>query len=400
MAEKIIIEGGLVFDGTGTSPAENTVVVVEDGTITYVGADPGPTDGAQRIDASGGTVLPGLFDLHLHFCALSPAEYARGLTPETVTTSLLQGIRNARACIETGVTTCRDLGSHEHIYAFRRGIDLGQILGPRLLVSGLAICMTGGHGYNGVSIEADGPAEVMKTARAQLKAGADCIKVMATSGAGSLNAGTEDTQLTVEEMAAAVREAHKKGKRTAAHVNGAAGTLNALAAGVDTIEHGLALDERAVEEMVAAGAYYVPTIWIYREIAERGHELGLTQVMIENSKRVVHAHQWSFKLAIDAGVKIVAGTDAGLAHSPMGVLPRELELMVEGGMSPLDTLVSATGRAAEAAGVSDTHGTLQPGKLADIIIVDGNPIDDIRDIGRTRLTMKGGQILYECKTHA
>jgi imidazolonepropionase-like amidohydrolase len=244
-----------------------------------------------------------------------------------------------------------------------------------------------------VAVEADGPDAVRRLVRLQLKRGAQCIKLMATGGAGTAGERVHDLQMTVEEMRAGVEEAHKKGFGTLAHVTTTEGVLLALEAGVDCIEHGLLLDEPAVTAMAARGTYYDPTMEAYERIVRLGTAAGYYEYMIGKAASVLDGHRRSLRLALAVGVKVVAGTDAGGHFWRLGDMAHELARMVECGMTPAQSLVAATRTGAECLGLSDDVGSLQSGRWGDVLVVDGNPLDDIQALERVWAVFKGGQRL-------
>jgi imidazolonepropionase-like amidohydrolase len=258
----------------------------------------------------------------------------------------------------------------------RDAIREGLFIGPRILAAGLAIEMTGGHARD-LGLEVDGPHEARKGVRTMLRAGVDLIKLMATGGVYTEGEEPGSPQLTVEEMSAAVEEAHKAGRKVAAHAEGLQGILNAIDAGVDTIEHGNFLDEEAAQRMVAGGQVLVPTLSPFYRMAQLGTAGGIPEYAARKAKQVVSGSFHAIDLAKKYGIPIASGTDDGSPRLPHGVLVYELELLVHAGLSPLEALNSATVVAAKACGLSDQVGTLEPGKSADFVGVSGDPLHDI-----------------------
>lgn len=394
-----VFQGGRVITGSieDRQVLDNGVVVVDGDSIVAVGSAGDteiPNDVTNTIDVQGATILPGLFDMHTHVYHLCIYEYNPDLTDDFtidfVAGAVIRALENGRRLIAAGITTIRDMGSrHGGIFAIRRAIENGDIVGPRILAAGAGIAMSGGHGYLALSEEADGVEEVRKLARKQLKLGADCIKVMASGGAGTPGEKITDTQYSVAEMAAAVDEAHKKGRTAAAHATCPQGVLNALDAGVDTIEHGIILDDASIQRLVDTGRHLVPTLEVYARIA-RSTEV--PAYMMAKGKEAARYHKTSFQNAVAAGVKIVAGTDAGAKRWYLGDLVSELERMVEFGLEPIEAIHAATHNAAEAAQMLHQVGTLEVDKLADIIVVDGNPLSDINALRNVRFVMKEGAV--------
>ncbi len=395
----IVIKNGRLIDGTGRAPVEKATMVIEDQRIQAVGADgavPVPP-GATVIDAQGKSVLPGLMDLHVGIATLSADERRTGgVNARSIAASILRGAANGKRCLESGVTTVRvDLCGHHGIFSLKEAFATGVVDGPRLIVPGRAICMTGGHAWEGGLHEADGADEVRKAAREELRAGADWVKLMATGGAASTTERAEDNQMTLEELKAGVEEAHKKGRYAFAHVSCAEGARNCIAAGMDSIEHGIMLEPDNVKEMAAKGIFLVPTLGVYRVLVERGEKGLVPEHMYRKALQVVGQHTRSFKMALDAGVKIAAGTDSGQGWYPAGPsLLYELGVLSQEGMSPMQAIEAATRRAAECLRMQADLGTLEPGKLADVLIVDGDPLKEIGALSKTWKVLKEGRLVY------
>ncbi len=395
----VVIKGGRLIDGTGKPPLDRAVVVIEDKQIKAIGPEGQvtlPSD-ATVVEANGRTVLPALMDLHAGIAGLTHAEEPHGMTAKNIAASILRAVANARRCLNVGVTTVRvDTCGHHGIFALKEAFAAGVVDGPRLIVPGRGICMTGGHGWHGGCYEADGADEVRKAAREELRAGADWVKLMATGGAGSATERAEDAQMTLEELKAGVEEAHKKGKHAYAHVSCAEGARLCIEAGVDSIEHGLMLDEDNIRQMKEKGLFLVPTLSVYHKLVERGEKKQVPDFMYRKALQVVRQHAESFRMALAAGVKIAAGTDSGGYWYDMGEsLLWELEIMNEEGMSPMECLKSATSRAAECLRMTDSLGTLEAGKLADVLIVDGDPLSNMSEIRKTWMVFKEGRLVFK-----
>jgi imidazolonepropionase-like amidohydrolase len=395
-----VIKRARLFDGTGSEPLDQAVVVIEGDRISAVGAESDVAvpegEDVQAIDAGGRTVLPALMDLHVGIAGMTHDEKPYGQTARNIAASILRGVVNGRRFLDAGVTTVRvDTCGHHGIFALKEAFATGMLDGPRLIVPGRSICMTGGHAWDMGAHEADGEDEVRKAAREELKAGADWVKLMASGGAGSPTERAEDDQMTVDELRAGCEEAHKKGKYAYAHVSCAQAARNCIEAGVDSIEHGLMLEEDNIEAMVEKGLFLVPTLGVYRRLIERGEKGLVPEFMYTKALQVAERHAQSFHMALAAGVKIAAGTDSGADWYPGGdSLLFELEVMHEEGMSAKETLVSATCRAAECLRMTEDLGTLEPGKLADVLIVDGDPLADISDIRKTWMVFKEGRMVF------
>jgi imidazolonepropionase-like amidohydrolase len=394
-AERWICNATLI-DGLGNAPIERGSVVIADGRIQAVGADLEPPAGADVIDAGGRTIVPGFVNLHSHLLRRFRVD-----DPPLMSTvaMVVRGVRNAREALAQGITTARELGAPNYLdVQLRDLIDQGGVIGPRILACARPITRTGGHNCD-FSREADGPDEVRKAVREQLKAGADCLKVMASWG--GIEIGREHRRLklpgapapayaayTVEEMRAAVDEAHAANKRVTVHAESAPSVLRAVEAGVDSVEHGTHLTDEAVAAMVEAGVYYSPTIsTVYRRVAAADSGTGQSwggDVMYW-ARLATEPWMVSLKKAVAAGVKIATGTDAG------GDIVMEIQLIAEAGLSPLEAIRSGTSRAAEAIGRPDLS-ALEPGRLADVVIVDGRPDRDLACLANVWMVVKDGKI--------
>jgi imidazolonepropionase-like amidohydrolase len=395
----IVIRGARLIDGSGREPLKQAVVVVKGDRIQAVGPEgkvPTPRDAVTLLDVEGRTILPALTDTHANMVSVTHEEDAYGYTPRNIAASILRGVANGRRCLDVGITTVRvDTSGHHGIFALKEAFASGMVDGPRLLAPGRAICMTGGHGWNYGNHEADGADEVRKAAREELKAGADWVKLMATGGAGSPTEGIEDNQMTLEELTAGVEEAHKKGRFAFAHVSCAEGARNCIAAGIDSIEHGLFLEEDIVKAMQERGIFLVPTLIAYRTLVERGKKGLVPDYMYQRALKAVERHVQSFRMALKAGVKIAAGTDSGQYWNPMGhTLLTEMEYMNQEGMASMDVLISATSRAAELLHLSGDLGTIEVDKLADLLILEGDPLANIGDLRKTWMVFKEGREVF------
>jgi imidazolonepropionase-like amidohydrolase len=303
----------------------------------------------------------------------------------------------ARQTLLAGVTTIRDMGGKDGIdLGLKQAINSGLIPGPRMLVSGKLICMTGGHGWR-IGQEANGPDEVRRAAREQIKVGADIIKLMATGGVMTPGVQPGSEQFTEAEMRAGVEEAHKAGKKTATHAMGTQGILNALRAGIDSIEHGVYLNEEAVSLMVKRNVPFIPTISALYHIETKGVEAGIPDYAVEKTLMVKPHHQESIRMAREAGVIVAAGTDAGTPFNLHGENLSEIKLLVDyGGFSPMAAIEAGTRVSARTLGLENELGTIEEGKTADLIMVSGNPLENI-DILLERksicLVMQGGKIV-------
>ena len=403
----VAITGVRLIDGTGADPLERATVVLDGERIAAVGTADAvaiPRDAAV-IDAEGMTLLPGLIDCHVHFFGQWGYDLLRGLmTPPSL--SLLYTVPNARATVEAGITTVRDAGGTPA--GVKIAIERGLFPGPRMLVSVSFLSQTGGHGDSMMPCcidlgdnllpdipygVVDGEEAMRAKVREILRAGADWIKLCTSGGVLSSADSPQHAQFTVAEIAAAVYEAAAQGKRCLAHAQSTQGIKNALEAGIASIEHGIYLDDEAIAMMLERGVYLVPTLVAPQDVLDLAAARPglLPDYAINKAREVMRAHRESFRRAVEAGVKVAMGTDTGVG--PHGGNARELRLMAENGMSPMQAIVASTRSAAELLRLDDRLGTVASGKLADLLLVEGDPLDDISllaEADRLALVLKGG----------
>ena len=390
--ETLVLVGASLIDGTGAEPGRGRAVVVESGRIASV-VDEARAPRGRRIDLAGCTLLPGLINCHVHLCLGAEADPVRVLKDEPAALTALKALRRAKETVEAGVTTVRDLGWRDYVeMSVRRAVGEGLFPGPRILAAGRPICMTGGHGH-WLGREADGPDDARKAVREQLKAGADVIKLIATGGVMTPGVEPGSPQLTLEEMRAAIEEARKAGRLTAAHAQGASGIADAVEAGITTIEHGIFLTDEILESMKRKGVFLVPTLAAPAAISGGGLAAGIPEFMVRKSDAVIPDHIASFQRAAKAGVGIAAGADSGTPLNLHGSLLPELQLMVAHGMTPLEAIRSATSVAAEALGLGGATGRVAPGYAADLLAVAGQPAERIEALGEVRLVLARGGII-------
>ena len=372
---KLAITQTTVIDGQGNS-INRATLLIHKGKITEVGearkiAVP---RGVKKIDGRGLTVLPGLIDCHVHLGLGGEADVVRTIQEENPGLTLLKAASHARATLEAGFTTVRDLGYRDHsIFSLIQAIGAGSIPGPRIVAVGQAICMTGGHARF-IGRQADGPVEIMAAVREQLAAGATAIKFIASGGVLTQGTFPDSPQLTVEELQAGIAEARRAGRHTAAHAHGALGMKNAILAGVNSIEHGTLLNREAADLMLQHEVYLVPTLSALATTADKGLECGIPESVVGKAQSMRAKHEASFKKAHQMGIRIAMGTDAGTPFNFHGENAQELERMVVLGMTPMEAIQTATSQAATLLGIQNRVGTIEVGKEADLIIVDGNPI--------------------------
>ena len=405
---RLWLTGCRLFDGTGSAVRDGVGLLVEDGTIERVGsaAESAPAD-ARVLDLGGRTVMPGLINAHMHVQGHRPP-IEHGAEPELAGTSAHFLQASLRDCLRMGVTTLRNVGSQAlQPQEARQAMRYGAFRGPRLLTCGLIISATapGGRFYGAMYREADGVDEIRKAVREQLRAGADFIKVMTTGARSNELEDPDPLQLTDDELAALVDEAHRMGVRVAAHVEGLDGTAAAIAHGMDTIEHGMYLCQRPelLERMAAAGQFMVPTLSGYYWMGGFGDAIDPAGVevapeMLGSIVELAHYNleqgSASLRAARDAGVPIALGSDAqgvGGDHTAL-----ELVRMIHHGLTPLEALHAATGAGARALGLESFIGTVEPGKLADLVVVDGDPVAEpalLLDPARIWLVLQLGSVV-------
>jgi len=389
-----LFRGGKVFDGS-SSAADGLGVLVEEGRITAIDAV-GQFEGfdGDVVDTTAGTLLPGLIDCHVHLCLggdRDPRAARANMGPAEL---VMAELKRAQDTLAGGITAVRDCGGKDHLeFAVRDACNSGEQLGPTIRAAGQMICMTGGHG-NVIARVADGPDDVVKAVREQIHAGSDFLKLMATGGVLTPGVDPEDAHFTYEELEAGISEAHRFHRHTASHAQGTAGILNATRAGVDSIEHGIFMTDECVEEMVSRGTFLVPTLSAGHRI-EQDDDLvaSLPDYVQAKVARIRGRGAKSLKMFYDAGGKVAMGTDAGVPYCRHGDNAIELELMVNAGLSPTDSLIAATSNAADLVGLDDA-GRIAVDSAADLLVVDGDPTADITMVSRRdnhRAVYKGGK---------
>lgn len=404
-AQRTLIHCGNLFDGVRSDLQREVTVVVEGNKITAVQRGYTAPSGSDRVvDLKTKTVLPGLIDMHVHI----ESETRRGGSYDRFTQNVpdvaFQAAKYAKVTLMAGFTTVRDLGGSGVNVALRNAINRGIAEGPRIFTAGKSIATTGGHAdpTNGYRRELagdpgplegviNGPDEARKAVRQRYKEGADVIKITATGGVLSNAKDGQGPQFTEEEAKAIVETAKDYGMTVAAHAHGAEGMKRAIRAGVTTIEHGTLMDDEAIELFKKYGTYYVPTIIAGRTAADSARIMGYYPALVTPKALAIGPKiQATFGRAYKAGVKIAFGTDAGVY--PHGYNAKEFEYMVEGGMPPLECLKAATMVNAGVLGMKDQLGSVEAGKLADIIAVDGNPLQDVKTLQQVRFVMKDGKV--------
>ncbi len=397
----ILLKGGLLIDGTGSTPISDGAVLVDGERVIKAGRtqDIAVPQGTTVIDVTGKTIMPGLIDAHDHMCHTGFDRGIRLASPLSLT--MMKVADNLRVTLEAGITTVRDAGGLD--LGFKLAVEQGLIPGPRLVLGVSIISRTGGIGDprlpNGADLSgdlpglpwpvADGVDECRRKVREVVHAGADQVKLASTGGVSSQTLSAIDVAYSYDEVAAIVDEARLQGKRTFVHAYGGPGLDYGIRAGVNSIEHGayLCREPEWIDRMADQGTYLVPTFMVIDR-----HRTSGTPWAKRKAAEMRDEHALTMRLAMERGVQVAMGTDAGAyGHGHNAV---ELQLMVEAGMSPMQAIVASTKVAAECSGLGDDVGTLTPGRYADLLVVDGNPIDDIAILDeqtRLKLVMKGGK---------
>lgn len=402
----LLLRGGRLIDGSGAAPQDDVDILVEDDRIVAVGVRLQPPPDARVLELAGRTVLPGFIDAHVHLTlepAVSYAESVRRDVQESGADRALRGAANAWRTLFAGFTTVRNVGGSEADRALRDAILRGSVPGPRLLVANHEIGITGGHcdETHGLQIAleerhlayergvADGADEVRKAVRYQIKQGADLIKVCATGGVMSRGDDAGAAQMTFDELRVAVEEANRAGRRVAAHAHGREGIADAVRAGVHSIEHGSTLDPEILGMMKARGTVLVPTLYVASFAEAQGHAGALPRPAAEKAKAIAPRLRESFRAAHREGVAIALGSDAGVF--PHGQNAKEFAALVEQGMAPMEAILAGTREAAKLLGLAQV-GRIAPGFLADLVVVEDDPLADIRALQAPVLVVKGGVV--------
>jgi imidazolonepropionase-like amidohydrolase len=404
-ATRTLVRTGHLLDvKTGAEPAAQTIIVTGDRITAIAPTASTPAQSTDKvIDLSNYTVMPGLIDVHTHLTNANNFDpyFELSMTPAK---EAIIGVENAKVTLEAGFTTVRNVGANDFTdVALRDEINAGHIPGPHMQVSGPALGITGGHmdenllpyefHVHGEGV-ADGIPAVQHMVRENIKYGADLIKIGATGGVLSKGDDPQASQYTLEEMQAIVADAHRLGRKVAAHAHGAQGILWATEAGVDSIEHGSYMNEEDIAAMKKHGTYFVPTAYLVDWMQENGH---LSPFYAQKMKDVSAVEKQNAIKAIKAGVKVALGTDA--AVYPHGLNAHELDVYVnQFGMSPLAALQTGTINAADLMGWTDRVGTLEPGKWADLIATEGDPLKDVKTLQHVAFVMKSG-VVYKDETH-
>jgi imidazolonepropionase-like amidohydrolase len=396
----IAIRAGRLIDGRGGPPIANAIILIDGDRITKVG--PGLTipANARVIDLSRATVLPGFIDCHTHVTS-QPSDYYEDIFRRSPIDVAVTSHIYAKRTLDAGFTTIRDVGSAEFIdVALRNAINRGDVPGPRIQAATLAVGSTGGHNdlsgfspylkFNTFSGVADGVDDIRKLVRLEVKNGADVIKMIASAGVLSEEESVGAPQYSQEEMNAVVEEAAMWGRKVAAHAHGAEAIKRAIKAGVASVEHASLIDDEGIGLAKAHGTYLVMDIYNDDYIMSEYKRLGYPQKILDKEAKVGRTQRENFRKAVQAGVKLAFGTDAGVY--PHGWNGKQFAKMVEFGLTPMQAIQAATVNAADLLGWSDRVGSVQPGRYADIVAVSGNPLANIRELERVTFVMKGGVV--------
>jgi imidazolonepropionase-like amidohydrolase len=389
----VLFLNATVIDGNG-GLVERGALLTNEGTIEAVGPSTSlearrHDSGVTVVDLGGRTLLPGLIDTHVH---LAGGDFEPNREADPIGLAALRTVPAAHRTLLAGFTTIRVAGSRDFLDVdLRDAIAEGAIVGPRILASGRGLTTTGGHYHNWCAVEVDGADAIRREVRNHVKRGVDSIKLMLSPGIATEGADVSTEQFSLEEVQAAVYEAHKVGRSVLSHAIGIGGIRNGVEAGVDSIDHGHYLDEEQAHKMKAKEIYLVPTFgpthyYVHKRQAEPWR--------IARAEQVEPIHAAAFKLALDVGVPIALGCDCGAqSRMPNGENALEIELMVQNGMTPMAAIQAATREAARLTRILDRAGTLEPGKAADLIVVDGSPLDDISRLRHgIQLVMQAGLV--------
>src|SRR5947209_3473606 len=400
--KRVLVRAGHLLDVKTGKTLDNQAILVEGDKVVSVGPASGnqATSGTTTINLPNATVLPGLIDAHTHLTG-DPKNIGYPSLGISVPRHALTGAKNARLTLQAGFTTVRNVGATGYSdVAVRDAINAGDIPGPRMLVSGPALSITGGHCDNNLlpyeyhatsDGAADGIEAVQHKVREIIKYGADVIKICATGGVMSKGDDPQASQYTLEEMKAIVADAHRLGRKVAAHAHGAQGIRWASEAGVDSVEHASYIDDAAIAELKKNGTYLVPTLYLGDWFMENAEKNRVPDFLLVKAKAVMPAARKNVAHAFASGVKVAFGT--GAAVYPHGLNAHEFAVMVKLGLGPLQAIQAATVNDADLLGWSDKVGTIEPGKWADIIAVDGDPVKDVTTLEHVKFVMKGGEVV-------
>lgn len=399
-ADITAIKAAHMVDVRNGTLIDNAVVLISGERITAAGSKLAIQADAKVIDLGNKTLLPGLIDTHTHITA-RPEDAGYGIIAKSIPRMALQGARHALITLRAGFTTIRDVGADGYAdIALRDAINDGDVPGPRIAASGPALGITGGHcddtmhapEYKSTALGvADGVDEALKVTRRNIKYGSDVIKICATGGVLSFGDDPRTSQYTLDELKAIIGDAHRLGRKSAAHAHGGDGIKLAVLAGVDSIEHGSYIDDEGIKLMKEHKTYLVPTLYLGDWLLENAEAIKLPKPLLEKAKVVLPQARINIGKAIKAGVPVAFGTDA--AVYPHGLNAREFAVLVKLGMTPAQAIRTATVNAADLLGWSDRVGSIEAGKYADLIAVEGEPLNDVRALEQVQWVMKGGSVV-------
>ncbi|MES2160747.1 MAG: amidohydrolase family protein [Pseudomonadota bacterium] len=394
------IKAAHMLDVRSGALVDNAVVLISGERITAAGSKLAIPDGAQVIDLGNKTLLPGLIDMHTHLTG-DPQDAGYSIIAKSIPRITLTGAKNARLTLQAGFTTVRDVGADGYAdIGLRDAINDGDVPGPRIAASGPPLSITGGHcddtmhapEYKQTALGvADGVAEALKVTRRNIKYGADVIKICATGGVLSFGDDPRTSQYTLEELKAIIGDAHRLGRKAAAHAHGGDGIKLAVLAGIDSIEHGSYIDDEGIKLMKEHKTWLVPTVYLGDWLIDNAEAIKLPPPLLDKAKVVLPTARLNIARAIKAGVPVAFGTDAGVY--PHGLNAREFGTLVKLGMTPIQAIRAATLNASELLGWTDKVGTIEAGKFADLIAVDGEPLKDVKTLESVQWVMKGGAVV-------
>ena len=391
----LLLSGGALFDAE-TRTFRTGDVLCSGGRIASAGGESTP-EAALRLDCGGKFIIPGLIDCHVHITGSGDPTELNAANSASLPSRAWKAAGYAEATLLAGFTTVRDLGAADRLnIELSKAVESGLVRGPRILAAGLGVTMTGGHGHGFLAREADGPDEVRKAVREQLRAGATAIKLFASGGVMTPGVDPRSPSFTEDELRAGVEEAHKARRVVGAHAQATDGIKNAIRAGVDSIEHGVWLDDEAIDLMLERGTYLVATLTAPWQIAHCGLEAGIPPFMVDKGWQVLDSHEESFRKAIASGVKVAMGTDQGTPVNKPGENAQEILRTARLGLSNAASLLAATAWAADLLGLAGEVGRIQPALAADLLVLDRDPLEDLgvlTDSTAIRAVIQAGRVV-------
>ena len=409
MADIKAIAGGMIVDGTGADPIPDGLVLIEKNRIAYAGPAGGRAipAGAEVIDAAGATVIPGLMDVHVHISLSAPSDLTREIVARSIGEAAFEVARNLRDTVALGVTTIRTVSDLAHLdIAAGTAISEGKMIGPRVFACGKGMTTTGGHGdimpcwldqaHGDITETVDGPDPLRAAIRRQAKSGAHWIKLFLTGGVIDPHGRIDAEEFAPSEWETALETANMLGLPVAVHAHGKNAIMRCIRDGVRSVEHGMHFDQECADEALKVGTYLVPTLTVMNRILIDGATAGIPEFMIENVRKRTEQHHQYVKYIHDIGGNLACGTDAGSLLTPHGSARSEVVLFVKCGLTPLQAIQAATQGTARLLDIEDTVGTLQPGKLADVVVVNGDILGNIEELevdSNIRSVLAGGRLV-------